>query len=287
MMVSFCRIIQTANKLFTKLPNSTRKFLHGFHNKSKKAPSYTYLNGSYTLEAAVVFPFFTAFLVSILFFFRVLQIETQTKEALYYTSRMVALACSGEDSDAINLATAQALMIKELSRYDLIDEYVSGGKYGVSILDSNMDGDTVELVAKYKIKLPIGFFEVDGIEIEQHSNSKKWIGKVLSEAEDDPYVYITENGEVYHVSDQCNYLDLSIRSVNSDDLVGLRNQSGSKYRACSCVGKGKTDECIDYYITDYGEKYHMSLECSGLKRTVRMIHKSEADGMHACSKCGK
>lgn len=286
MMVSFCKIFQTANKII-KLPNSTKKYRNGFQNKSKKAPSYTYPKGSYTLEATVIFPFFAAFLVSIMFFFRVIQVETETKQALYYSSRMVALACAGDDSGSISLATAKALMIKELSKYELIDEYVSGGKYGISIIDSNMDGENVELVAKYKIKLPIGFFDIDGIKIEQHSNSKKWIGKSVENQEDDPYVYITENGTVYHMSDQCNYLDLSIKCTDASQIGRLRNKNGGKYSACSCTKKNKNNSQGSYYVTDYGDKYHSSLNCSGLKRTVKMIHLSEVNGMGACSKCGK
>ena len=54
-----------------------------------------------------------------------------------------------------------------------IDTYVSGGRYGVSRLGSSMDGDDVSLKAKYKVKLPVSFFTVDGIWIEDYSNSRK------------------------------------------------------------------------------------------------------------------
>lgn len=30
----------------------------------------------------------------------------------------------------------------------------------------------------------------------------------------DPYVFYTDYGSVYHLSEQCNYLDLSIKSIN-------------------------------------------------------------------------
>ncbi len=72
-----------------------------------------------------------------------------------------------------------------LQRYDSgakylqkhIDTYVSGGKYGVSLLGSKMDGDDVALKA-YKVKLPVSFFAVDGIWIEDYSNSRKWTAKI-------------------------------------------------------------------------------------------------------------
>ena len=62
-----------------------------YFNQNKSLPKYRKANcckkaflhirskGSYTLEMAVVLPLVTAFMVSILFFFRVLQVQTQVQ----------------------------------------------------------------------------------------------------------------------------------------------------------------------------------------------------------------
>ena len=41
------------------------------------------------------------------------------------------------------------------------------------------------------------------------------------------------------------------------------------------------------FTENHGTKYHNSLNCSGLKRSIRAVKKSEVAGMGACNKCGK
>ena len=40
------------------------------------------------------------------------------------------------------------------------------------------------------------------------------------------------------------------------------------------------------YVTEEGECYHYKIDCSGLKRTVYMINKSQIEGKGPCSRCG-
>lgn len=239
---------------------------------------------SYTLEAAIVIPFVAAFFVSVLFFFRVLQIETQVQEALDYASRKSACEASVVNSGPVLMASAEAYFLKGLQDYELPAHYVSGGKVGISLLRSDVSDCYINLQADYHIKLPINFFTVRGIMISQSSKSRKWTGDRDSGQEED-YVYVTETGTVYHRDRMCSYLDLSIQTVNSGNLEGLRNRGGHKYYPCAeCAAKNKAGNTV--YITDYGTCYHVSLSCSGLKRTIYMIPLSEVGGKGPCSKCG-
>ena len=137
---------------------------------------------------------------------------------------------------------------------------------------------------KYRILgVPVSFFTVDGIWIEDYSNSRKWTGKNPGE-KTDPYVFYTDYGSVYHLSEQCNYLDLSIKSIKWSQVGASRNKDGRKYHECYCAADKKT-EGSTVFITDYGMNYHGKLGCSKLKRTVHKVHKSEVDGKNLCSKC--
>lgn len=60
---------------------------------------------------------------------------------------------------------------------------------------------------------------------------------------------------------------------------------GGIYHLCERCGwmPGNDGNC---YVTDYGDRYHTSLSCSGLKRKVYTVPLSEVKGKGACSKCG-
>ena len=92
---------------------------------------------------------------------------------------------------------------------------------------------------------------------------------------------MTESGRVYHEDPECSYLNPSIREVDEDAIGGLRNRSGEKYRPCESCGGGSGT----VYITDEGNRYHRSIDCSGLKRTVRLEELSSLAGMGCCSRC--
>lgn len=98
------------------------------------------------------------------------------------------------------------------------------------------------------------------------------------------YVYVTDNRSVYHTSAHCTHLDLSIRAVPASSAAGLRNGYGEKYHSCEKCSSQTSGGIA--YITSYGDCYHTSASCSGLKRTVKLVEKTELDaGLCMCSRC--
>ena len=68
-------------------------------------------------------------------------------------------------------------------------------------------------------------------------------------------------------------------------IVTVNEALAEGYTACRLCG-GEPGLFSYYYVTEEGERYHTSLSCSGLKRTVYLVRLSEAEGRTACSRCG-
>ncbi len=101
-------------------------------------------------------------------------------------------------------------------------------------------------------------------------------------------VYVTENGEVYHLSLSCPYIHPALELVAFSKISDYRNSSGKKYKPCNVCGKEVPVTGL-VYITGNGEKYHVNRECPALIRKVKEEKRTEAEekGLRPCSRCGK
>ncbi|MCD7819835.1 MAG: hypothetical protein LUH07_12430 [Lachnospiraceae bacterium] len=160
------------------------------------------------------------------------------------------------------------------------------------VLSSLMQEDEmIDLVLTYQIRSPFGIVNLPGSFFIQRASVRAWVGRSEEQESEEneegeteeELVYVTASGTVYHVDSECTYLKLSIQTVDADALDSLRNNSGEIYHACELCG---SDSGSTVYITKEGNRYHSSLSCSGLKRTVTQVKLSEVGDMHVCSKCG-
>lgn len=259
----------------------------------KEVPQCTRLSGVFTLEAAVVLPLLVCFFVTILFFFRVMQIQLVVQGALNHTGRLLSVYAAGEQEDNLSenlgIPIAAALIAGELKEETVVEQYVSGGIYGISLWKSSFEGENIELTAECLVKLPVELLGKRSVRLVWHTVCRKWTGWYAdtdTEQEDsDIWVYVTETGQVYHRQSSCTYLALSITKTSCENVGALRNENGEKYYECQLCADKKTGSA-NIYITKQGNRYHYDLNCSGIKRTVRMIRLSEAGSRSPCSRCG-
>lgn len=151
-----------------------------------------------------------------------------------------------------------------------------------------MQSEWVCFEKEYKVEPIIELISFQSSNTIIGCKARKWIGydvnKESTQSLEDEWVYITKTGKVYHRKRNCRYLNPSIRCGGMNSMEGKRNKNGEKYSRCEICGRGN-GEGICFY-TEYGNRIHSSLQCSGLKRTVKSVKLSEVGGRRPCSICG-
>lgn len=204
--------------------------------------------GSMTIEAALVLPLFLFAVMNLMSFIEIYRLQGNWNMTLHQT-------------------------VKELAAV--------GGAADVTGED-----ECIDLIFPYKAE---PFFSVVGFSdfvMFSRMRTRAWTGYDVESAntdEEEELVYITEYGKVYHLAKSCSFLRLSIRAVNVSQVEKLRNADGSCFYICEECG----DKCSNIvFITSYGNRYHGTLQCRGLKRTIQEIPLSEVGDRTACKKCG-
>lgn len=274
------------NKISLPIKNRSQKVSSHIR---KEAPPCVRMEGSYMVELAVLLPFFAGLMVVLLFYFRVLMVHQEVGNALLASGRELAvLASSGEEGGVVSTITAKALLLRNLKSDSATEEFVSGGRKGISLTRSDFSGEYIDLQADYKLPLPIGLFGKQGITVSQRLKCRKWIGSLANAGNlDEEIVYITPNGTVYHRDKDCKSIRFQISSVAGNSVESLRNADGGKYYACSSCMKSKNQKNMMVYITKYGNRFHSSRTCSRIERTVIPVHLLEVGKRPACKRCGR
>lgn len=258
---------------------------------------------SMTLEAAFVLPFFLFAMLNIIYAMNIIGTQSRLNAALHQTGNKMAFAgyAAGqlaEESTGIGLTGvvlselyAKGEILEYAGREYLDQSCVRDGSAGISMLGSEVMGaeDVIDLRVHYTVKPFAGLMAFDAFQVSQRYYGRAWTGYdprhyAGEENEEDPMVYITETGTVYHIDRNCTYLNPAVHSVSAADVGNRRNASGGKYHACEICGSRV--ELTTVYITDQGSSYHNNLNCSGLKRTIYTVPLSQTGGRGRCSKCG-
>lgn len=276
------------------------------------------VKGSFTVEAALCVPsaFLVLFMVMQLFVFQHVQREMQTAMnrvirdlSRYGTVYSQLSSMSSEEADDIiakigaDSAIARIagdayigyLLRREIRDADWIG-WIHGGVSGVSTSGSCLFDEDGKLLITVSYRFsPVSSIPVLGsMPVVQRVAAGSFYGRDRvvrqsdsdEEEEEEEKVFVAENGTVYHRSSTCSYLKLSVRQIETDEIASARNKDGEKYRPCEfCGGNGNGGTV---FITDYGNRYHTSLTCGELKRTVRSVTLTEAEEseLRACKKCG-
>ena len=254
--------------------------------KRERASSFT-SNGSITLEAAFSVSLFFFAALALVNILEIMSIQTAVENALHSVGK--EYAAEAYLKPHWSAEEMEEKMVAHIGEERLERSLIVDGSEGIDMSESKLQwgSSILDMCVKYQIKISIPFFTMYLPWQKQSIRVKGWTGYKggLWNAELQEVVYVTDYGVVYHADRRCTYLDLSVREIGREQIAELRNQSGDKYNACIwCGGVIGSDKV---YVTDYGEKYHSSLECSGLRRNVYEVPLSEVYGLGGCSKCVK
>ncbi len=254
------------------------------------------VKASMTVEACFVLPFFLFAFLNVVSIVELYRLQGNMSLAMHETAKQMAVAgyeykeLEG-DSDALFTYLYAAAKVRAKLGTDYLDSApLANGAGSISWLRSSVmcGDDIIDLAASYRIAPPAAVVGYPERVLYSRMRTRAWTGydnagSGTGEMGADEIVYITPNGTVYHRSRACSYLKLSILAVDMDFLDSRRNQDGEKYYACEKCGSAGGNTV---YITNYGNRYHTTLGCSKLMRTILAIPISQVGGRGACSKCG-
>lgn len=256
------------------------------------------LQASLTLEAAIVVPLFLFAMITALQYGRCMETAVQFGTALADTGKMMAAAAYvteyGGDGEGAAAAAAGALSAAA-AQYQVFSKTsdTSCVRNANMLLSSFLKEDEqIRLVLTYQLKTPISSFSLPWNFFIQCAQVRAWTGRSIAgksgeDGDEDgsqEYVYVAITGSVYHEDPECTHLKLSVKETTLSELGTLRNNNGGIYHICERCGNFGSSTV---YITKEGNRYHSSLSCSGLKRTVRKVTKDQIGAMRCCSKCQK
>ena len=252
------------------------------HNPIQRASFCTCFQGSYTIEAAVIIPLVAAYLVILLWFFIILELQESVNEAVLYAGRKTAVESSVVESEELLFLSTEAYMWYALQDNMLVKRYIENGFGGISLWDSNFEGEDIYIRAEYTAELPFSIGNIGSIRLSSQNYFRKWIGDYPKEEKG--YVYITKSGEVYHIKLSCRSINRKVNEGSIEEISKLRGKDGQRYYECShCEWKDSKKERI--YYTDYGTLYHKDIGCNAIKRQVEKIPIDEVGERRPCSFC--
>lgn len=240
---------------------------------------------SLTVEAALVLPIFFFAVLTLMNLMEICRLQGVLNMSLCDSARKLGtygyIMPGKEENTELLLGTASCILF---ARNQLPEEVLEAGT--VTFLGSRYEDKKIYLQTQYRVKTGVPFF-LSEVRIPGRAQVRSWEGDTETERENGEFeemVFVTEHGDVYHVSSSCRHLKVTISSVTKRKAETMRNVNGEKYTACEkCIGHGEVNNLV--YVTESGNRFHNMLTCSGLKRSVKLIKKSEAAGYPPCSNC--
>lgn len=257
------------------------------------SPFFKRVKAGMTVEAAVVLPVCLLFLMNLGYAVEIIRLHNNLQFALWDAGSRIAMYGCGQGEDSISVLVTDFYIGNRL-RDSVGQDYLESsplvqGSKGLQLWQTGLSdtGNELNIILTYQVGPMSSLAGFRSFYMSNRCCVRLWNGyDVTAEQTKDSvsYVYVAENGAVYHKDRSCTHLQLSVHSIDRGELEDLRNQWGQKYGSCDKCGRGEIPDTL--YVTDEGQCYHYSEDCSGIKRTVTSLAMEEAADYRACSRCG-
>lgn len=244
-----------------------------------------------TVEAAVVLPLCLLFLMNLGYAVEIIRLHNNLQFALWDAGSRIAMYGCEQGEDSISVLVTDFYIGNRL-RDSVGEGYLNSsplvrGSKGLQLWETGLSetGNELDIKLAYQVGPMSVLAGFQPFRMMNRCYVRLWNGyDVTAASEVTTYVYVAENGVVFHRDRNCTHLQLSVRSIGRGELEDLRNQWGQRYSACEKCGKGELPDML--FVTEEGHCYHYREDCSGIKRTVMSLTPEEAADYPPCSRCG-
>lgn len=234
--------------------------------------------GSATVEAALALPIFLFGILGMYSIGQCKLAEVSVYEASIETAEYLAEYAYFDEP---NQLLAGYKFGGYLDDKKLVEKYVQGGVSGINFIGSIFDGEYVRLKVNFNVGINLPFISKLSSKKSFVIKQKYYRGNKIKETgyeteEDNAYVFVTDNRDVYHEKRSCTHLTLSV----SESSRTIAMKCG--YTPCERC-RGILGDRV--YVTDSGMRFHSSQFCSGLKRRIYRVKRKDVSGLRGCSRC--
>lgn len=254
--------------------------------QEKRTSQSASMEGSMTVEASIVLPLLLCALVGFCMLGKIYVFQQEVETALLETARQLGRKehlYTKKEKEGGTIYLAKSLFKKQKKQGDFTKE-LEVSFYSFLKSDYIEETGELDLCVDYQIRIPLLLLGTWKVPLRAEVCQKAWNGYYPTAEErsaSEGYVYITEDGEVYHKDSQCYHLHVTIKEVHQVDAY---YDGETEYDPCSfCVKEGEKQSKL--YITEEGDCYHEDGSCSGLTRRVRVVTLEEGSKRRPCKEC--
>lgn len=256
---------------------------------------------SMTVEAAILLPLFFFFFLNLSTAIELIRLHSNISVALYDVGRRLAIyepmlrvpSSVQELGDvALSYTYVKNEIVKYLGKDYLEQSPIVDGVDGLHFWQSDIldENGCIDIIVTYKVEPFINIIGFRPFRMSNRYYAHTWSGyfrEGIKEGEEgkkeNPIVYITKYGTVYHVNRHCKHLEISVEQVDATIASQRRNAYGEIYKPCEICMKGKMKKWL--YLTEDGNRMHQDRNCSGLKRKVYPVQLNQLSGYRPCMSC--